>query len=166
MTEREKFEAWAKQQQPGTLDLTPFDDTYDSDFTSRAWDAWQARVALESRVLAERKPVAWLVDPGVGSAMDKFQRTAPSEFQLEDIKRRGGSVTPLYTMDQMRDYAESFHRSRIEAGFSEIKGMSKKIPGDFLGNPANNPTLARKLGYNDALKDVLAVLSKKPTEGA
>lgn len=43
MTSRDRFESWAKQQQPGTLDLTPFDDTYDSDFTSRAWDAWQCR---------------------------------------------------------------------------------------------------------------------------
>lgn len=40
-----------------------------------------------------------------------------------------------------------------------IKGMKKKIPGDFLGDPARNPTMARKLGYNDAIKDVLTLLA-------
>ncbi|WP_186214720.1 hypothetical protein [Burkholderia gladioli] len=40
-----------------------------------------------------------------------------------------------------------------------IKGMTKKIPGDFLGDPARNPTMARKLGYNDAIKDVLTLLA-------
>jgi hypothetical protein len=44
----------------------------------------------------EAHPVAYLVDPGAGSAVDKFQTNKPDYLQLVDIKRRGGSVTPLY----------------------------------------------------------------------
>lgn len=47
----------------------------------------------------------------------------------------------------------------VEALADSIKGMTKKIPGDFLGDPARNPTMARKLGYNDAIKDVLTLLT-------
>ncbi|MGU3628114.1 hypothetical protein [Comamonas sp. C24C] len=41
--ERTAFEAWATAQK---YDLSPWGDTYDSDYTSKAWDAWQARAAL------------------------------------------------------------------------------------------------------------------------
>jgi hypothetical protein len=44
----------------------------------------------------EAQPVAYLVDPGAGSAVDKFQTNKPDYLQSVDIKRRGGSVTPLY----------------------------------------------------------------------
>jgi hypothetical protein len=108
---------------------------------------------------------AWEMN-GVGKTVATVQDGPGTVVTLtvDDLRSFATPSDALYTMDQMRDYAEGFHRSRVEAGLSEIKGMSKKIPGDFLGNPANNPTLARKLGYNDALKDVLAVLGKKPTE--
>jgi hypothetical protein len=69
---------------------------------------------------------AWLVDPGLGSAIDRLQRTAPSEVQLQDIEDRCGSVEPLYTMDQMRDYALAFHKSRVDAS-NWIKA-SERIP--------------------------------------
>lgn len=40
--ERAAFEAWAKTK---NMDLTPFETTFDSDFTSNAWDGWQARAS-------------------------------------------------------------------------------------------------------------------------
>ena len=50
MTEREEFEAWAKTK---NMDLTPFDTTFDSDFTSHAWDGWQAARRTVSDAQAE-----------------------------------------------------------------------------------------------------------------
>lgn len=41
------------------------------------------------------EPAGYLIDPGAGSAMDRVQRDKPSESQMSDIQRRGGSVTPL-----------------------------------------------------------------------
>lgn len=43
MTDREQFEAWARTM---NMDLTPYEETFDSDFTSNAWDGWQARAAF------------------------------------------------------------------------------------------------------------------------
>ena len=60
--ERDALEAWAKNKE---YDLSPWGDTYDSDYTSNAWDAWQARAALAATPAAdapgEREDFAWLV---------------------------------------------------------------------------------------------------------
>ena len=54
--ERAAFEAWAKTK---NMDLTPFDATFDSIFTSSAWDGWQARAASANETGAEgAKPCA------------------------------------------------------------------------------------------------------------
>lgn len=80
MTERDKFEAWAKGQQPGTLDLTPFEDTYDSDFTSRAWDAWQARALLAADASEDARDAArWRHLRNCGVIVD-FTHAGPWKF--------------------------------------------------------------------------------------
>jgi hypothetical protein len=42
------------------------------------------------------KLAGYLVDPGAGSAMDRFQTWKPDAVQLADVQRRGGSVTELF----------------------------------------------------------------------
>jgi hypothetical protein len=41
-------------------------------------------------------PDAYLIDPGAGSGSDRTTRFWPMRDQLDDIYRRGGSITPLY----------------------------------------------------------------------
>jgi len=41
-------------------------------------------------------PLAYLIDPGAGSGSDRVTRYWPTRGELDDIERRGGSVTPLY----------------------------------------------------------------------
>jgi len=57
--ERAAFEARAKTK---SMDLTPFETTFDSDFTSNAWDGWQAaRASSPNAVGAEgTEAVAWV----------------------------------------------------------------------------------------------------------
>lgn len=56
MTDREEFEAWAKTM---NMDLTPFEETFDSDFTSNAWDGWHAaRATAEQSTFALQALVA------------------------------------------------------------------------------------------------------------
>ena len=53
MTERERFEAWARTR---GMDLEhrvlPWEE-YDSEATNAAWDAWQAALSPEAEALAE-----------------------------------------------------------------------------------------------------------------
>jgi hypothetical protein len=88
--------------------------------------------ALESRVLAERKPVAWLVDPGLGSAMDKFQRTAPTEEQLRDIEDRCGSVTPLFAHPTPDDALDAARYRWLREGGKDQHDMFDSVWGDTL----------------------------------
>lgn len=56
---------------------------------------------------AGAKPIAWLIDPGAGSAKDRLQSIEPSEFQLAEINRRGGSVTPLVAAGASNERADA-----------------------------------------------------------
>jgi hypothetical protein len=71
----------------------------------------------------EAQPVAYLVDPGAGSAVDKFQTNKPDYLQLVDIKRRGGSVTPLYAAPTPeRADADTAGASEPTAGYYYAQG--------------------------------------------
>ncbi len=54
----------------------------------------------------EGAPDGYLIDPGAGSGCDHVRRDWPSERQLDDIARRGGSITPLYAARQALKGAE------------------------------------------------------------
>lgn len=41
-------------------------------------------------------PYAYNIDPGAGSGMDRLQRDWPDARQLDDLRRRDGSITPLF----------------------------------------------------------------------
>ncbi|MGF6996729.1 hypothetical protein [Paraburkholderia sp. GAS32] len=36
----------------------------------------------------------------------------------------------------------------------DVNALKKNVPGDFLGDPKRNPTMALKIGYNEAIEDV------------
>lgn len=87
---------------------------------------------------AGAKPIAWLIDPGAGSAKDRLQSIEPSEFQLAEINRRGGSVTPLVAAgagneraDAEKDAAltdDDIRRIFMANGFTIKEGQSDLKP--------------------------------------
>ncbi|PRZ56127.1 hypothetical protein BX589_102328 [Paraburkholderia fungorum] len=48
-------------------------------------------------------PVAWLIDPGAGSAVDRFQQVEPYGWQYDEVEKRGGSITLLYAAPLDKD---------------------------------------------------------------
>lgn len=108
MTERERFEKWAKQE--GYRDVRPDTECpwrYPNDELETAWQAWQA--ALESRVLAEKKPVAWRVHPfDYGIGHEGVYAMTMRDEQVLMWERKGWKVEPLFnhpTPDDVRDAA-------------------------------------------------------------
>lgn len=92
-------------------------------------------------------PLAYLIDPGAGSASDHVQRQWPTVRNLEDITRRGGDITPLYAA--VDDYSPMFgeaitgrtpaDRPNIPRTRAAITGY-KKRPWDGSGVWASNDT--------------------------
>jgi hypothetical protein len=75
---------------------------------------------------AGAKPVlAWLVDPGAGSATDKLQRDEPGALQMQDIRRRGCSVTPLVAAPPAPSVADA-------AGASERDSRIATVTKDLI----------------------------------
>jgi hypothetical protein len=77
--------------------------------TQNIYGAWSAMLAASPTAPAQScgdaeqadeadgyKLAGYLVDPGAGSAMDRFQTWKPDAVQLADVQRRGGSVTELF----------------------------------------------------------------------
>jgi hypothetical protein len=63
--------------------------------------AWQAMLAASPAApVQSAEPVAWRIDPGAGSACDRFQSVEPYGWQYAEVSARGGSITPLYTTPQ------------------------------------------------------------------
>jgi hypothetical protein len=110
--ERAAFEAWAKTR---NMDLTPFGTTFDSDFTSNAWDGWQARAALASPS-GKQEAFGW-VPPRGGNY---FTRN-------ETIAKRIGGLVPVYLDKATEPTLTAASRltlanlaSHLEAGSSAI----------------------------------------------
>ena len=47
---------------------------------------------------AEGAPLAYDIDPGVGSGRDRLVRDWPHEGMVEELRQRGGSITPLWPL--------------------------------------------------------------------
>lgn len=81
--ERAEFEAWCLRQGPALLThvWAHNPDSYFSDYTQAAWEAWQARAALQSQEYT----------PAIGEAgqeyMDKFEHAypLPALFRWRDL---------------------------------------------------------------------------------
>lgn len=109
--ERAAFEAWAKTE---NMDLTPFGTTFDSDFTSKAWDAWQARAALAQPVAQTAESEAfqsrvqpWMLECfGQEIAADKIERNhrfyeeATETVQANGMTRSEAHQLVDYTYDR------------------------------------------------------------------
>jgi hypothetical protein len=55
----------------------------------------------------EAVPVAWLIDLGAGSTVDRFQQVEPYGWQYDEVEKRGGSITPLYAAPLDKDASKS-----------------------------------------------------------
>lgn len=81
-------------------------------------------------------PLAYLIDPGAGSASDRVQRNWPDHHHLEDISRRGGDITPLYpAVDEYHYPIGDFSTGRtpsdkpnIPRTRAEIIGYKHRVP--------------------------------------
>lgn len=97
--DRKAFSEWANKD--FYADLADIEETWDGQMYRdsahhMAWCAWQKRGEWRDSQVGE--PVAYLVDPGAGSARDKliFPWQLCSTILTTKLDDRGGSVTPLY----------------------------------------------------------------------
>ena len=93
----------------------------------QAVSTWNRRAPLPAVEAAEIEVptvVAYDVDPGAASAMNKLQRCEPGADQLADMARRHGSFEPLMTVAQHR---------RILAGVNQQAGS--EVPEGFVLAP-------------------------------
>lgn len=71
------------------------------------------------------EPVAWRIDPGAGSACDRFQSVEPYGWQYAEVSARGGSITPLYAAPQPSPTAVVLdEQAAFEASFKAWTGQS------------------------------------------
>lgn len=103
LTEREQFATWASTK---GMDLTPFEETFDSDFTSNAWDGWHARA-----LLAAAKPVSNSVPleitpntlGGFRGAFYVTNKRAPTEQEVFDAGVKSGMSRVPVSVDAVSD---------------------------------------------------------------
>lgn len=48
---------------------------------------------------SEGAPLAYDIDPGVASGRDRLVREWPNEGIIDDLRQRGGSITPLWPLN-------------------------------------------------------------------
>lgn len=112
--ELEAFESWARSKK---LDMTPYCDsddsfiTYDSDFTSRAWDGWQARAALSADG-GDRKDSVKALAKSVfsGTSSLRWLLNITTEFDRQDVRTRQAARL----LDEFFDKAGVTNRAHLE----------------------------------------------------
>jgi hypothetical protein len=99
--ERAAFEAWAKTKK---MDLTPFGATFDSDFTSNAWDGWQARAAAPVVPATDAAPAmhAGGGEPVAYTSLERLKKIAERPNHVDTMWAKamcveGEGDIPLYT---------------------------------------------------------------------
>lgn len=140
-TERKEFEAWAKDR---NLDLTPFGNTFDSDFTSNAWDGWQARA---QQVQADAGAVAWRTGEIVWAVEEDAKRHAHwNKLTVEPLysrptaesDKRGNPWTDLLAYVLQDDLHNRLTPRVIDIAYTAFKsgavGKTKGGPNDWMND--------------------------------
>ena len=98
----DEFEAWFDRAYPisGDCGRIKYRESSVRELMTAAYEA--GRIAAGGA----QEPVAWLIDPGAGSAVDRFQQVEPYAWQYDEVEKRGGSITPLYAAPLPREAAE------------------------------------------------------------
>ncbi len=116
-------------------------------------------------------PVAWLIDPGAGSAVDRFQQVEPYGWQYDEVEKRGGSITPLYAAPLDKDASKpaapfagyaSWAHTKAQTWWSNATPTQAAMSAWEAAAALHPDTvtrlklLLRKLGLEDAVPDELA----------
>jgi hypothetical protein len=107
---------------------------------------------------AVAKPYAWCIDPGAGSACDRFQTVEPYGWQYAEVERRGGSITPLY------DHPASGPKAALFVDNTLVERLSIKHGGPVDGEG----WCINKSGLYDFLHEYIravALLADRGSEG-
>lgn len=128
--EKKAFKVWAKSQK---MDLTPFNNTFNSDFTSTAWDGWLARAALTGEQTEQLASSGDAVDVQV---LNRLVQILESGRAYNGISQDNAEVyaAALKVILEKSDYEDGGTRFPIEptdeilqAGFGNLYRLETSI---------------------------------------
>ncbi|SAL10244.1 hypothetical protein AWB73_00081 [Caballeronia turbans] len=111
-----------------------------------AWEGWQA--ALESRVLAERKPVGWAIrEKHFPDKLVFSDETGeePSEYDRKWLAQQGHEYVPLFTHPTPDDAKtrEAFERA-LKQTYEMVDPLNPPVPGSYARGEHNGIIAALK----------------------